>query len=101
MLSWLIRMFFGPEPAPSVPMQTRPADSNRRIVRVSIDPGCLLCDACHVTCPKVFSVVDYSSSVIPGAERLFDALRDEIEQAAEGCCVEVIRIEYEAPPGPK
>jgi len=80
------------------------------VKRVWIEEGCIVCNACETTCPEVFSVTDETCMIRPevredglltenreersalkidvGAE-----LADEIEEAAEGCPVEVIHFE--------
>jgi ferredoxin len=74
--------------------ELRPA-ANRRIVRVWVQEGCLVCGACEITCPKVFRVTRDTSIVLEGAPDHFEVLRDAIEEAQFGCCVEVIKIAYE------
>lgn len=72
----------------------------KTIRRVFINEGCMICDACVVTCPEVFKL-DASTSVslrsaefTTDAERHFGTHREKIEEAALGCCVSVIGIEY-------
>jgi ferredoxin len=74
-----------------------PAESlnpNRKIARVWIEQGCVICNACETTCPSVFTVSEETASIRPGGKQLFESLRDQIEEAHDGCCVEVIKIEY-------
>lgn len=80
------------------------------IKRVWIEEGCILCGACEGTCPDVFSVQADSSTI--KAEVREDGLCNEnrneksplkadaqtkysadIESAAQGCPVEVIKTE--------
>lgn len=71
---------------------------NRVILKVWIEPGCIICDACQTTCPQVFEVQADSCVIRPealAAEFLRDK-GDAIRLAAEECPVEVIR--FEAPP---
>jgi ferredoxin len=74
------------------PVQPR---ADRRIVAVWIDPGCVVCDACAHDCPEVFEVERESSRVKPDAAEYFVSRREQIEMAADGCCVDVIRVKYE------
>lgn len=78
--------------------------------RVWIEEGCIVCNACETTCPEVFNVTDDTCTI--RAEVRVDAtesenrderaeltpevgeeLADLIEEAAEGCPVEVIKFE--------
>ncbi len=68
-------------------------DPQRRIAKVWIEEGCLICGACEVICPAVFTVQD-TSIVRSEAAIHYDSQRDAIEEAKDGCCVEVIKIEY-------
>lgn len=61
---------------------------------ISIDEGCIVCGACAEICPEVF-VIDGECHVVVGADTEFFA--EWIEQAAEVCPVDVIRI-ASAPP---
>ncbi len=58
--------------------------------RVSIEPGCIACNLCEETAPKVFRVADGNCTVRPDAD-LSDAER--IRHAAEECPVSVIKVE--------
>jgi len=71
-----------------------PLDPQRRIVRVWIEEGCLICQACESACPSVFSVGDDTAVVRPDAAQWFESQRELIERAYDHCCVEVIMIEY-------
>jgi len=80
------------------------------IVKVWIEEGCIVCNACEAECPEVFHVTDTSCN-INGAVRadgIDSENRDEmselleehqtgleaaIEAAIAGCPVEVIKIE--------
>ena len=77
---------------------------------VWIEEGCIVCNACETTCPEVFLVTE-ETCLIRGEARedgqqsenrmekatLLAAfgtdLHDAIEEAAEGCPVEVIKLE--------
>jgi ferredoxin len=79
------------------------------ITKVWIEEGCIVCNACETTCPEVFNVTEDSCTIraevradginstnvteqaaLKGA--LGDELADQIEEAAEGCPVEVIKF---------
>ncbi len=79
------------------------------ITSVWIEEGCIVCNACETTCPEVFSVTEDScviraESRTDGAEdendkarspltdEISDESSDAIEEAAEGCPVEVIKF---------
>lgn len=65
------------------------------ILKVWIDPGCIVCDACQTTCPDVFEVQAETCVIRPEALDL-ELLRQHgkaIRLAAEECPVEVIRFE--------
>ena len=80
------------------------------VTTVWIEEGCIVCNACETTCPEVFKVTE-ESCVILGEVREDGAtdenessksllsgdngeeLEDQIEEAAEGCPVEVIKFE--------
>jgi len=77
-----------PVPASQVPPQAA-------VLKVWIDPGCIVCDACQTTCPEVFEVQE-QTCVIRAAALDPEMLRkhgDAVQLAAEECPVEVIRIE--------
>jgi len=78
------------------------------ITRVWIDEGCIACGACPLTCPTVFAIPDGDAEVL-GTARMDGitspnrsercqlnaagrAQTAEIEEAAEGCPVDVIRF---------
>ena len=54
----------------------------------------MVCNACETTCPSVFSVLEGGAIMRTDAARWFESQRELIEEAYDGCCVEVIRIEY-------
>jgi len=72
-----------------------PRDPARRIVRVRITDGCTVCGACEVTCPEVFTVLDDGAVLVATASEHFEAKRLEIEEAVDGCPMEVLRIHYD------
>ncbi len=80
------------------------------IKRVWIEEGCIVCNACETTCPEVFNVTEDSCFIRSDVREdgkqdtnlaarsalsgTFGAdLADQIEEAAEGCPVEVIKFE--------
>jgi ferredoxin len=80
------------------------------IKRVWIEEGCIVCNACETTCPEVFNVTEDSCHIRAEvradgeqssneAEKsdlggsFGDELADQIQEAAEGCPVEVIKFE--------
>lgn len=80
------------------------------VTRVWIEEGCIVCNACETTCPEVFNVTEDSCNIrsevrsdgkqdtnLAARSTLKDAigaeLADQIEEAAEGCPVEVIKFE--------
>lgn len=54
----------------------------------------MVCNACETICPSVFNVAADSAIVRPDASQWFDSQRQQIEDAYDSCCVEVIKIEY-------
>ncbi|MDO8349437.1 MAG: ferredoxin [Planctomycetota bacterium] len=64
------------------------------ITKVSIEAGCIACKLCQDIAPQVFRVDDDQDCVVlPDAARHFRPRREDIEQAARDCPVEVIKIE--------
>lgn len=77
------------------------------ITKVWIEEGCIVCNACETACPEVFLVTedscviraevradgqeDENQSGKPLKDGVGDELADQIEEAAEGCPVEVIK----------
>ena len=80
------------------------------VTRVWIEEGCIVCNACETACPEVFNVTEDSCTI--RAEVRSDGVNDTnasaksmlkdgigatlaeaIEEAAEGCPVEVIKFE--------
>lgn len=62
---------------------------NFKVAKVWIEPGCIVCNACEDIYPEVFDVQASTCVVRPGAP-LDNGLR--IEEAAQGCPVEVIKF---------
>lgn len=64
------------------------------IKKIWIEDGCISCQLCQDIAPAVFQVDDGADCVVkPDAARQFGPLREDIEQAARDCPVEVIKIE--------
>jgi ferredoxin len=64
------------------------------ITKVWLDESeneCTMCGACEATCPEVFEVPE-KMVVRPDAQL---ALTDQVVEAAEGCPVGTIAIEYD------
>jgi ferredoxin len=72
-------------------------------LRVTIDRAeCISCATCWATCPEFFeeSPDDYSSQVVehyrvdgnPGAARVPEDLADCVQDAADGCPVQIIHV---------
>jgi cytochrome b6-f complex iron-sulfur subunit len=66
-----------------------------QVVKVWIDPGCIVCDACETACPEVFHVLEETCIVRPEALNVefTRPLTSTIIQAAEECPVDVIKYE--------
>ena len=81
------------------------------VTKVWIEEGCIVCNACETACPEVFIVTDETCHIraetrqdgqedenreaMSGLTDEFGELEDQIEEAAEGCPVEVIKFELE------
>ncbi|HYE06052.1 MAG TPA: ferredoxin [Planctomycetota bacterium] len=74
-----------------------------------IDEGCIGCGACATVCPQVFTLPASDAEIVAAARtdglggsnreqrspllaQVIAACRDEIEEAAAGCPVDVIRL---------
>ena len=67
------------------------------ITKVAIETGCISCKLCQDIAPDVFRVDDGQDCVVlPDAARHFLQKREDIEQAARDCPVEVIKVERTA-----
>ena len=79
------------------------------VTAVWIEEGCIVCNACETTCPEVFQVTEETCMIrdevrvdgqltenetekSPLKDGIGDELFDAIEEAAEGCPVEVIKF---------
>lgn len=68
--------------------------SDRPIQSVSIEAGCISCKLCQDIAPQVFRVDDDADCIVlADAGQHFHSQRDDIEQAARDCPVEVIKVE--------
>lgn len=80
------------------------------ITKVWIEDGCIVCNACETTAPEVFSVTEETCKIraevrvdgqtTPNLDEraalitsVGQELADQIQEAAEGCPVEVIKFE--------
>ena len=68
---------------------------NRRIARVIIVDGCTVSNACQTICPEVFHVQETGVTIREGSHEHFVLKRETIEEAADGCPLGAIKIEYE------
>ena len=82
------------------------------ITKVWIEEGCIVCDACETACPEVFHVTEDTCTILgevredgisdenrdaknPLKGDTGEELEDQIEEAADGCPVEVIKFEQD------
>lgn len=64
------------------------------IKKVWIEAGCISCQLCQDIAPDVFQVDEGADCVVKAdAAPRFGPLREDIEQAARDCPVEVIKLE--------
>lgn len=69
---------------------------------VSIEAGCISCKLCQDIAPQVFRVDDDADCVVlADAAQHFASQREDIEQAARDCPVEVIKLERACAPTPR
>jgi ferredoxin len=70
-------------------------ETSETILRVWIEPGCIVCNACESNCPEVFHVEVESSTIRPEAMNVefLGPLSKSIRDAAAECPVEVIKFE--------
>jgi ferredoxin len=66
-----------------------PTADNFAVLKVWIEPGCIVCNACEDIYKEVFEVLSDTCIIRPGAP-LTDGLK--IQEAAEACPVEVIKF---------
>lgn len=79
------------------------AETHEQVVKVWIEPGCIVCDACETDCPEVFEVQEETCIVRPDAQsaEFTKSLTPSIKVAAEGCPVDVIKFETIEVEGPE
>jgi len=79
------------------------AETHQEIVKVWIEPGCIVCDACESDSPKVFDVQEETCVIRPDAQKadFTKPLTPSIIVAAEGCPVDVIKFETIEVEGPE
>jgi len=79
------------------------AETHQEIVKVWIEPGCIVCDACESDSPKVFEVQEETCIIRPEAlkQEFTKPLTPSIIEAAEGCPVDVIKFETIEVEGPE
>ncbi len=76
--------------------------TDARIQSVSIEAGCISCKLCQDIAPQVFRVDDDADCIVlADAAQHFTTRREDIQQAARDCPVEVIRLEVAAAPTPR
>ena len=71
------------------------SEARETILKVWIEPGCIVCNACEGNCPEVFHVEPESSTIRPEAlnAEFLNSLSQSIREAAEECPAEVIKFE--------
>jgi ferredoxin len=80
-----------------VPRRHPPHDAPLVIKKVWIEAGCISCKLCQDIAPQVFLVEDDRDCIVRAdAAPLFGPQREDIEQAANDCPVEVIKLEHGA-----
>lgn len=69
--------------------------TKEQIVKVWIEPGCIVCDACETASPDVFEVQEETCIVRPEALNIefIKPLSESIVEAAEECPVDVIKFD--------
>ncbi len=78
-------------------------ENHLEIVKVWIDPGCIVCDACETDCPEVFEVTETTCEIRPDAAKsaFTQNLTPSIITAADGCPVDVIKFDTKEVEGPE
>jgi cytochrome b6-f complex iron-sulfur subunit len=79
------------------------AETHEEIVKVWIEDGCIVCDACESDSPEVFEVLEETCIIRPAAAAaaFTQALTPSIIIAAEGCPTDVIKYETITVEGPE
>jgi len=77
--------------------------THEEVVKVWIEPGCIVCDACETDCPEVFDVQEETCVIKPPALKpdFTKPLTPSIKVAAEGCPVDVIKFDTVEVEGPE
>jgi ferredoxin len=70
-------------------------ETRETVLKVWIEPGCIVCNACESNCPEVFHVEVESSTIRPEAmnAEFLSPLSKAVRDAAAECPVEVIKFE--------
>ena len=77
---------------PTMPGQNRIV-TDKPIKKVWIEEGCISCKLCEDIAPQVFEVADDQDCIVkPDPAAHFGPLGEDIEQAADDCPVEVIKL---------
>lgn len=78
-------------------------ETHEEVVKVWIEPGCIVCDSCENDSPKVFDVQEDTCVIRPEAmdAEFTKPLTPSIITAAEGCPVDVIKYETVEVEGPE
>ena len=74
-------------------LRHRIAVTDTPINKVWIEEGCIACQLCQDIAPQVFLVDDDDCVILPEAATHFVKLDEDIDQAADDCPVEVIKVE--------
>lgn len=79
------------------------AETHQEVVKVWIEPGCIVCDACESDSPEVFEVQEETCIIRPEAldAEFTKARTPSIIVAAEGCPVDVIKYDLVEVDGPE
>ena len=78
-------------------------ETHQEVVKVWIEPGCIVCDSCETDSPLVFEVLEETCIVRSEATKtdFTKPLTPSIIVAAEGCPVDVIKFETIEVAGPE
>ena len=76
-------------------LYTPMANATGTVLRVWIEPGCIVCNACESSCPDVFHVEPESSTIRAEAldAEFLAARAAAVRDAAAECPAEVIKFE--------
>jgi ferredoxin len=71
-------------------------NSTRKIAKITvIADRCTVSGACVYSCPEVFHILETCVVLRDGAREHYVKRREAIEEAADGCPLEAIQVEYE------